>query len=128
MTISPGAFLKLRRTAAGLSVADLAAKLVTEPRMAEHLRAEWIELIEADITPASFNTIVSLRHCYPFSLNILEELSAIGLGLNLAPPQICRICGWNYDERDPADDCEEAPTEIVQGICSGCARSLEGVA
>ncbi|PXA98101.1 transcriptional regulator, partial [Nostoc sp. 3335mG] len=89
----PGAYLKARRTAARLSVADVAGVLATDPRIAWHERATWISRIEADIAPASWTTIVALRQLFAFDLDVLERLSLIHVGHTLPAPLLCEICG-----------------------------------
>lgn len=79
MFLTPGAYLKETRLAAQLSIADVAARLATEPRIAEHLRVEWLELIEADQMPAAFNTLVALRAIVPFDFAQLERLALLQL-------------------------------------------------
>ena len=96
--LTPGAYLKRRRQAAGLSLADVAARLETQPRLAEHLRADWLERIEADIQPATFQTIVALREAYSFDLLVLLTLVNISLGIPVAPPALCRICACSDDD------------------------------
>lgn len=92
MTLTPGAYLKCRRTAAGLGVEDVAGALATYPTIAEHGRTEWIKQIEADIVPMSWSTIVVLRLLFPFDLTVLERLSLIHLGADMPAPRLCRIC------------------------------------
>lgn len=107
--MTPGTYIKLRRTAAHLSIADVAAQIATEPRIAEHARAEWIELIEADAVPAAFSTIVALGRTFSFDIEVLAYLEAIAQGATFPPPAICRICGCT--DHDPCDD----------GFGDGCA-------
>lgn len=102
MRLTPGAYLKHRRQAAGLSVADVAARITTEPRSPEHQRGEWLELIEADAAPATFSTIVGLRLIYRFDLTVLAQLEAIAQGADILPPKLCRICACS--ERDACSD------------------------
>lgn len=79
MPLTPGAYLKRQRLAAGLTIADVAARLATEPRWAEHARAEWLELIEADATPLLFGTVVALSTV--FAIDVVELV-------RLVPPEI----------------------------------------
>lgn len=90
--MTPGAYIRARRTAAGMSVADVAAAIATEPRVPENGRVEWLDAIEADISPMRFDTLVVLRKLFPFSLDVLEQLVRISLGADINPPQLCRIC------------------------------------
>ncbi|AOH85753.1 hypothetical protein AWL63_19180 [Sphingomonas panacis] len=97
--LTPGAYLKMRRCAARLSVADVAARIATVPRLAEHALVELIELIEADAAPASFATIVVFNNVYPFDIAVLAALERISLGADLAPPRLCRVCACS--DHDP---------------------------
>lgn len=120
MTPTPGAYLKQRRSAAGLSAIEVASQVATEPRQPEHLRADWIEQIEADVVPASFNTIVALRNVYAFDLEVLAMLAAIAMGLPQLAPELCRICGCSWE--DPCIDEHQTGCSWVEpGLCSACA-------
>jgi hypothetical protein len=119
--VTPGAYLKLRRTAAHLSIADVAANIATEPPTAEHTRVQWIELIEADATPAKFSTIVALGRTFSFDIHVLAQLEASAQGATLPLPPICRICGCTeLDACDAGhgDGCAWAEDDL----CSVCAR------
>lgn len=119
-TTTPGAYLKHRRQAALLTVDDVAARVSSEPRVAQHLRAEQIELIEADAQPATFATIVALNRVIPFDLGILARLVAISQGHNYSAPQLCRICAH-------ADQDWMIPGQRTAGwadpdLCQRCAN------
>ena len=122
--LTPGAYLKMRRCAACLSVADVAGKIATAPRLAEHARAELIELIEADAAPASFETIVVLGNVFWFDFDVLAALVRVALGADLKLPCICRICGCS--------DCDPCVQDVALvgaavcewvnvDLCSSCA-------
>ncbi len=114
--ITPGAYLKLRRTAAGLSIVDVAALLSTMPATPEHLRAEQLELIEADAQPADFPTIVALRSIYAFDLEVLGRLEEIAQGHDLLPPRLCLVCGWGT-----VWDNLSWP---IQHLCISCRKAM----
>ncbi|RZF64502.1 XRE family transcriptional regulator [Sphingomonas populi] len=118
---TPGAYLKMRRCAARLSVADVAARIATVPRLAEHARVELIELIEADAAPASFATVVVFNNVYPFDIEVLAALQRIKLGADFAPPHLCRICACS--DHDPCfRGTVFGPCFWVEdGLCSACA-------
>lgn len=118
MTLTPGAYLKHRRQAALLSASDVAARIQTEPRTAEHARAEWIELIEADAIPATFATIVALRSVYHFDLEVLAALEAIAQGHAAQPPQLCRFCACSEE-----DACNPPCWWAAEDLCSGCVSA-----
>lgn len=119
-TITPGAYLKRCRQRAGLSIADVAARVATEPQTPEHQRGEWLELIEADAAPASFRTVVALRLAYRFDLTVLAQLEAIAQGADILAPFLCRICACSKNDRcmDPkGDEC----CWVEPDLCSACA-------
>lgn len=120
-TLTPGAYLKMRRCTARLSIADVAARIATVPRLAEHARVELIELIEADAAPASFATIVVFNNVYSFDIEVLATLERISLGADLPPPQLCRICACSaYDPcfgRTVFGPC----FWVEEDLCSACA-------
>jgi hypothetical protein len=72
--LTPGVYIKRQREAAGLTIVDVAARLATEPRTAEHARAEWLELIEADATPLLFMTVVALSTVFSIDMHQLVQL------------------------------------------------------
>ena len=115
MTLTPGAYLKCRRTAHGLSIEKVAEKLSTVPRVAEHARADQLRLIEADAQPASFTTIVALRHVFRFDLAVLARLAEIQLGAPLPAPRLCRICGCSDN-----DACPGVCGWTTPDLCSSC--------
>jgi len=124
MTIAPHDYIKLRRQAAGVTIADIAAKIATSPHVAEHIRAGWIELIEAGTMPASFATIVALRAHYRFDMAVLERLVAISLGATLPVPRLCRVCACS--ELDPCiEDGGFGCRWAAQDLCSSCAPVSE---
>jgi hypothetical protein len=83
--LTPGAYIKRQREAAGLTIVDVAARLATEPRIAEHARAEWLELIEADATPLLFMTVVALSTVFPIDMRQLVQLVKMQLGDDSVP-------------------------------------------
>lgn len=92
---TPGAYLKARRLVKGLCLAELAARLRTDPPIAELDRVEWLRLIERDAMPASFSTIVALSTVIDFNMGALIALDMVAQGI-LSPdmaPQICALCG-----------------------------------
>lgn len=115
-TITPGAYLKRCRQRALLSIAEIAAKIATEPHSAEHDRAEWLALIEADATPVSFGTIVALRRMFSFDLVVLAKLEALRQGWDIPAPALCRICACS-----DRDACSPACAWAEPDLCSACA-------
>lgn len=117
---TPGAYLKMRRCAAGKTPADVARALAVEPQLDERARTEWIELIEADAQPASFRTIVALKRIYPFDLRVLTALERIAQGSVETPPRLCRICACSWE--DPCVDIHGPCGWAAHDLCTACAR------
>lgn len=125
--MKPGTYLQLRRLSAGKSLAQVAAAIATEPRLAEHARAEWLQAIESDTAPARFDTLVVLRRLYLFDFAVLEALVRISLGDDTAPPQLCRRCACS--ERDPCYDESFGTCWWVESdLCSICADPRTAIA
>lgn len=104
--MTPGTYLRKRREAARLSTADVASAISTEPRLAEHLRMGWLEMIEADQMPATFNTIVALHQVVPLDIHLLVRLSIEGAEV----PPLCPDCAWILS---------------AEATCSACATTAE---
>lgn len=122
MVPSPGTYLQRRREAASKTLADVAQRLSTVPRMAEHARVEWIALVELDAVPAGFSTIAALRSAFPFDLAVLAQLDLIRLGADLPPPRLCRTCACS--EYDPCHDELGATCSWVEDdLCSACSHA-----
>ncbi len=120
MILTPGAYLKHRRTAAGLAIEDVAHVLATDPRIPERDRADWLRRIEADIAPLSFPTIAALLEVYPFDATVLVQLGLIQIGMEVEPPRLCIVCACsNPDPRDPASGWGDV------NLCSPCAALVE---
>jgi len=97
MAISPGAYLALRRQAAGLSIETVARRIETVPHLAEQDRLIWLRMIEADEMPMTGVTIIALRKQFPFSpsvLGVLDRLHRRPPGAHgMIAPKLCRACG-----------------------------------
>jgi hypothetical protein len=121
VTLTPGAYLKHRRTAAGLSVADVAGRLASEPRTAEHARAHWLELVEADVQPLGLSTVVALQGVFAFDLSVLLALEELAQGRlpRRGEPALCRICAcsWHDACATPGGGC----SWVERDLCSACA-------
>ncbi|WP_156357874.1 XRE family transcriptional regulator [Sphingomonas sp. Leaf62] len=121
MTLTPGAYLKCRRTASGKSHEDVVDVIETDPAMSQAERIEWLKMIEADLVAVRWSTIVALRQRFPFDLAVLERLSVIHDGYDLPLPRLCRICAssdtgplgiavpaWGWDAPDLCIACASA--------------------
>jgi len=102
--ITPGAYLKARRLVAGMTIAEVAAWLRTEPHLHEVDLIDWIKRIEADAVPASAEMIVALRAIFRFDPDILPLLGAVARGeLPVgAAPRLCGLCGSQPGDIIPA--------------------------
>lgn len=116
---APGIYLAMRRAAAGLTIADVAARIGTEPHIPEHRRVEWIASIETNAGAATIHTLSALRRVYPFSFDALAGLAAIADGEARIAPRLCRICACS--EPDPCiDEDGNACSWSDEDLCSDC--------
>lgn len=114
MTLTPGQYLQKRRAAAGLSIDDVAERIATVPRWAQHLRRGWLEQIESDQMPATFNTIVVLNQVLEFNLSALVALSVEGHNV----PRLCIVCACC--EAEPCIGSAGACSWVDADLCSSC--------
>ena len=119
--MTPGKYLELRRTAAGLSLDDVALMTDTTPPRCARDRAELLHLIEADLVPVSSDVVIALQHAFAFDQRALVLLVAIHAGADIAAPQLCRVCGcsWNdpcLDEHDQGCAWSADDTDL----CTSC--------
>jgi hypothetical protein len=112
----------MRRCAALLSVADVAAKISTVPRIAEFARAELLGLIEADAAPASLETLVVLNNVFSFDFEVLATLVRINMGADVPAPQLCRICGCS-DYDSCVGMLNMSCSWVMPDLCSTCTRA-----
>jgi transcriptional regulator with XRE-family HTH domain len=118
---SPGSYIKTRRTAQQLTLLDVAARIGTHPHVPEHDRVAWLERIEADLVPASINTIDALHSVFRFDRSVLASLAAIARGERdpIHTPRICRICACSW--RSPCTQGGEACAWVEgQDLCTAC--------
>lgn len=111
--ITPGAYLKARRCAAGLSLQDVADQISTEPRWSALVRASWLERMEADIEPLSLATIAALGTVFTIDIAVLYELERNRLGIEAATTPLCVICG--------ATDRGKCPLNVATEFCAWTA-------
>lgn len=126
MVLTPGAYLRHRREAAMLSIGDVADMFHTQPRWSEIDRIDWLGRIEADVEQPTFRTIVALRSCFSFDIDVLGDLVAIAHGAAIDPPRLCRICACSEHDAGPDKLC--APglgcSWVEQDLCSTCATPV----
>lgn len=123
--MSPGDYLALRRTAAGLSIDDVAAVVQTLPRLAEIDRAAWLRRIEADVAVITVDVARALIRIFPFSEQVLVRLIELrSYGADFAPaPRICRTCGCSEFDACRIDAGPGAPSGCAWAgphICTAC--------
>ena len=114
VTLSPDQYLRTRREAAGLSIDDVAERIATVPRWAQHLRRGWLDQIESDTMPATFNTIVVLHQVMQFDIGVLVALSVEGGDA----PRLCTVCSCS--EKDPCVGHSVPCRWINVDLCSAC--------
>lgn len=73
--MTPGAYLRECREAAGLSLEDLALRTETLPPVCARRRAEWLADIEAG-APIAIATALWLYTLFEFDWRVLLDLSA----------------------------------------------------
>ena len=71
--MTPGTYLAKRRSAAGLSIDDVAAMVSTSPRLGEVDRCAWIDRIEQDVAAISPDVAAALADAFPFSRRTLQQ-------------------------------------------------------
>lgn len=123
LPLSPGAYLRLRRRASGLTRLQLAQRIYCYPHLSEHARASWIELVERDIMPATWSTIAAISAHISIDLDLLQALDAAHLGSGVDLPKHCSGCGitprqvipphiaWQQEDRCPI--CVTFPANAV---------------
>lgn len=84
--ITPGTFVRLRRTALGLTLEHVAMMLETTPGVSTQRRAEWLRAIEQDVLPISLPTAWALHDVIGLDLRGLSYWMAIAEGVK--PEQI----------------------------------------
>ena len=127
--LKPGAYIKARRCAAGLSIGEVALRFGTAPRWSLRERVTWLEQIEADLQPASAFTLDALRGIFPFDLDVLSLLDAIAIGArpDEDAPQLCTVCACS--ELDPCWHKDGEPCAwATPTLCTACATPAPAIA
>lgn len=117
--MTPGRYLQLRRTAAGLTVDEVAARIGTDPQVAGQSRVEMLRAIEADEQPLTADVLEALRPVFVFDAIILVALCTIATGRNVDLPAICRHCGcseWDACILPGGRACSWSTVDC----CTGC--------
>ena len=120
--MSPGTYLRKRREAAGLTLADVAAALATEPRWSEIDRLAWLTAIERDVSPLALLDGSALMRVFPFDQTVLTHLQLGPPGLETPRFMLCQECACSaFDAcRGDGPACHWA----APGLCSRCADRL----
>lgn len=116
--LTPAAYLRLRRCAAGLSIAAVAERIA--PRIADRSGARaLVALLETDGARARYAaTLDRLAGAIPFHPAIYRQLADDPADRH---PRICRACGWSEADRgsDPVDG--PARAWATPACCTTCA-------
>ena len=92
--MTPGTYVRLRRTAARRSLLDVAVRLDTEPHVPAHDRVDWLAAIEADRLPVTERIAIALYEVLPIDLVTISRLQAHADGVRDVPaPLLCAHCG-----------------------------------
>lgn len=116
--LTPSDYLRLRRIAAGLSIADAARRLVESP--ADRPRAEgFLRRLETPGRTALYrSTILHLLQAFPFDPDVYWQLAEEPPHRQ---PRICRGCGCSAHDR--CSDAEGVACRwIAQDRCSACSE------
>lgn len=115
--MTPSAYLRLRREAAGLTIAQVAARLPTTHIDAD-MAASVIRSLETPGARARHRaTLAALRTVFAFDIDIYQQLATEPAARH---SQICRGCGCSTD-----DACVEADGHTCCGwalptLCTRC--------
>lgn len=113
-SVSPSEYLRLRRKAAGLSIADAASLIAQGSRAIDAQEAAaLIRLLETPgVRARRLDPIWVIAVAYPVDPDVYQQLAR---GDADRHPTLCRVCGCSkYD--NPGD--WYAPT-----LCTGCAQT-----
>jgi hypothetical protein len=122
--MSPGRYLQLRREAAGLSISDVADRLVAlDDKLMREEAAALIRLLELPTAKARFRaTLDRLRTIFTFDIAVYLQLTDEPADRH---PKICRGCGctqWDACSDEHGHTCFWAEP----GLCSGCVEGATG--
>jgi hypothetical protein len=120
--LTPAAYLRLRREAAGLSIRAVAGMLA---RKADDV-APAIDLVTVLEVPGNTarraETLDSLRDVFPFDPDVYRQLGSEPPHLH---PRICRGCGCSH--WDPCGDGQDACGWATDTACTRCLPDVAPV-
>jgi len=117
--LTPAAYLKLRRTAAGLTIAQVAE--IIAPLQADRSEATaFVGLVEADgVIALRETTLDLLQSAYSFDPDVYRQLSAEPAERH---PRICRGCGCST--YDPCVRDGQCCAWASDSCCTTCADAV----
>ncbi|USU08923.1 hypothetical protein NF700_00940 [Sphingomonadaceae bacterium OTU29MARTA1] len=120
--LTPAAYLRLRREAAGLTERRVAGMLA---RKAEDVTPAFY-LVHVLETPGNVarkaETLESLRDVFPFDPDVYRQLATEPAHLH---PRICRGCGCSH--WDPCGDGQDACAWATDTACTRCLPDVAPV-
>lgn len=129
--MTPGTYLRKRREAAGVS-RELAAVAFMPcsnppyfpPTLVAQVMdiARWLYELESDQRYVDGLALMQLSGVVPFEREAYDRLVALHLGVDVAPPSICRECGCGVFTAciDQGHPC--AWSETDPNLCTACER------
>lgn len=137
--MTPGTYLRKRREAAGVSL-ELAAvaflpcsnppfqPLLGPPSVAQGMVAAvlkiaaWLGELESDQRQVDGIALMQMSGVVPFEREAYDRLFALHLGVDVAPPSICRECGCGVFTAciDQGHPCAWSATD--PDLCTACER------
>lgn len=130
MMMSPGIYLAKRRTAARLSIEDVAGAVSADPALHAHDREDWLKRIESGVAKVTIDVADALRPVFPFNIRILMRLIDLDgrADSGIEAPRLCHVCACSEHDACVGPDnrgCSWAGPDI----CSACrSPGGEGVA
>lgn len=129
--MTPGTYLRKRREAAGVSreLAAVAFMPCSNPPyhpptlVAQVLNiARWLGELESDQSQVDGIALMQMSGVVPFEREAYDRLVALHLGVDVAPPSICRECGCGVLTAciDQGHPC--AWSEADPNLCTACER------
>lgn len=117
--LKPSAYLKLRRVAAGLSIADV-ARIIAPKDVDRREAVALVAMLEADGCRArNPETLQALQRAFQFDVAVYLQLADEPAGRH---PSVCRTCGCS--EWDPCQHADGRCGWANHTSCTHCAERL----